>query len=84
MAKTIKETPILTSKDAVNFYKQKVVDEKFKKKKPENNLINPPGIEYQPLFDLMSGHGLILIQSEMDEIISCVKEILYPNHQTPK
>lgn len=30
MAKPIKETPILTSKDAVNFYKQMTIAEKSK------------------------------------------------------
>lgn len=39
-----------------------------------------PGYEYQPLFDHMSKeHGLILIHSEMSEIIEIVKNII--NHE---
>jgi len=32
-------------------------------------------MNYQPLFDLMSEHGLTLLEGEMDEIISVVKEM---------
>lgn len=36
-----------------------------------------PGIDYQELFDyLYSNHNLILVQSEMDEIIYIVKKFL--------
>ena len=84
MAKPIKETPILTSMDAVNFYKQKAVDEKFKKKRPTNNM---PSVSkdvdvtekeyysngYQPLFNLMADNGQIMVQDELFEIINCVR-----------
>lgn len=33
-------------------------------------------MNYQPLFDLMTEHGLTLLEGEMDEIINCVKTII--------
>jgi len=45
---------------------------------------------YQPLFNLMHNHGLILLKDEMDEIIETsisVKEIadaIMPNTYSPK
>lgn len=32
-------------------------------------------MNYQPLFDLMSDHGLTLLEGEMDEIINCVNSL---------
>lgn len=35
-------------------------------------------MDYQKLFDLMSEHGLTLLEGEMDEIIETVNEIQQP------
>lgn len=41
---------------------------------------NYPGSTYQPLFDHMAEqHGLILLNSEMDDIIEIVKKIINEN-----
>lgn len=42
-----------------------------------------PGWEYQPLFDLMTEHGLTLLQGEMDEIIECVKSLDLAENRKP-
>lgn len=36
-------------------------------------------MNYQPLFDLMTEHGLTLLEGEMEEIVNCVNQ-LQPTH----
>ena len=38
-------------------------------------------MNYQPLFNLMSEHGLTLLEGEMDEIISVVQEMIEENEK---
>lgn len=48
------------------------------KEEPVTNTKSIPDPPYQPLFDLMRGHGLTLLQDEMSEIISVVNKMQEP------